>query len=134
MTRGRGGVTIPPKNDDVIYEQPLIWFIIIRDICVNYSISSFSFWVGANLPFNHNSSSLHLGCMQIRADDIQASFLPFAFSLHCDENIWTLQANSAANEIHRSWLEQSSIGLKMSLALWSSSCRMSFCAQACVTF
>ena len=23
MTRGRGGVTIPPKNDDVIYEQPL---------------------------------------------------------------------------------------------------------------
>ena len=24
MTRGRGGVTIPPKNDDVIYEQPLI--------------------------------------------------------------------------------------------------------------
>ena len=25
MTRGRGGVTIPPKNDDVIYEQPLTW-------------------------------------------------------------------------------------------------------------
>ena len=24
MTRGRGGVTIPPKIDDVIYEQPLI--------------------------------------------------------------------------------------------------------------
>ena len=23
MTRGRGGVRIPPKNDDVIYEQPL---------------------------------------------------------------------------------------------------------------
>ena len=23
MTRGRGGVTIPPKIDDVIYEQPL---------------------------------------------------------------------------------------------------------------
>ena len=23
MTRGRGGVAIPPKNDDVIYEQPL---------------------------------------------------------------------------------------------------------------
>ena len=22
MTRGRGGVRIPPKNDDVIYEQP----------------------------------------------------------------------------------------------------------------
>ena len=26
MTRGRGGVRIPPKNDDVIYEQPLkLW-------------------------------------------------------------------------------------------------------------
>ena len=24
MTRGRGGVWIPPKSDDVIYEQPLI--------------------------------------------------------------------------------------------------------------
>ena len=24
MTRGRGGVKIPPTNDDVIYEQPLI--------------------------------------------------------------------------------------------------------------
>ena len=24
MTRGRGGVTIPPKIDDVIYEQPLM--------------------------------------------------------------------------------------------------------------
>ena len=24
MTRGRGGVMIPPKNDDVIYEQPLM--------------------------------------------------------------------------------------------------------------
>ena len=24
MTRGRGGVSIPPKSDDVIYEQPLI--------------------------------------------------------------------------------------------------------------
>ena len=23
MTRGRGGVSIPPKSDDVIYEQPL---------------------------------------------------------------------------------------------------------------
>ena len=23
MTRGRGGVWLPPKNDDVIYEQPL---------------------------------------------------------------------------------------------------------------
>ena len=23
MTRGREGVTIPPENDDVIYEQPL---------------------------------------------------------------------------------------------------------------
>ena len=23
MTRGRGGVWIPPKSDDVIYEQPL---------------------------------------------------------------------------------------------------------------
>ena len=27
MTRGRGGVTIPPKNDDVIYEQPLKHFL-----------------------------------------------------------------------------------------------------------
>ena len=27
MTRGRGGVTIPPKIDDVIYEQPLIIII-----------------------------------------------------------------------------------------------------------
>ena len=26
MTRGRGGVRIPPKNDDVIYEQPLSIF------------------------------------------------------------------------------------------------------------
>ena len=24
MTRGREGVWIPPKNDDLIYEQPLI--------------------------------------------------------------------------------------------------------------
>ena len=24
MTRGRGGGSIPPKSDDVIYEQPLI--------------------------------------------------------------------------------------------------------------
>ena len=24
MTRGRGGVWLPPENDDVIYEQPLI--------------------------------------------------------------------------------------------------------------
>ena len=24
MTRGRGGVWIPPKSDDVIYEQPLM--------------------------------------------------------------------------------------------------------------
>ena len=23
MTRGRGGVWLPPENDDVIYEQPL---------------------------------------------------------------------------------------------------------------
>ena len=35
MTRGRGGGTIPPKNDDVIYEQPLmlargetVWWIL----------------------------------------------------------------------------------------------------------
>ena len=26
MTRGRGGVWIPPKSDDVIYEQPLTVF------------------------------------------------------------------------------------------------------------
>ena len=42
MTRGRGGVTIPPKNNDVIYEQPLIvvsfslWFQILNFRC--YSI------------------------------------------------------------------------------------------------
>ena len=32
MTRGRGGVTIPPKIDDVIYEQPLreIWLDVER--------------------------------------------------------------------------------------------------------
>ena len=27
MTRGRGGVWIPPKSDDVIYEQPLIFIL-----------------------------------------------------------------------------------------------------------
>ena len=40
MTRGRG-VTIPPKNDDVIYEQPLmmkigmIWIMIADDYAIN---------------------------------------------------------------------------------------------------
>ena len=32
MTRGRGGVRIPPKNDDVIYEQPLIIVIDILNM------------------------------------------------------------------------------------------------------
>ena len=36
MTRGRGGVTIPPKNDDVIYEQPLIISIQLLLTLVNF--------------------------------------------------------------------------------------------------
>ena len=32
MTRGRGGVTIPPKNDDVIYEQPLTY------VCITHCV------------------------------------------------------------------------------------------------
>ena len=32
MTRGRGGVRIPPKIDDVIYEQPLIVLIQVAAI------------------------------------------------------------------------------------------------------
>ena len=31
---GEGGVTIPPKIDDVIYEQPLI----VKCICPNYKL------------------------------------------------------------------------------------------------
>ena len=34
MTRGRGGVWIPPKSDDVIYEQPLIIMIIVMIITI----------------------------------------------------------------------------------------------------
>ena len=29
MTRGRGGVSVPPKNDDVICEQPLTSKLVI---------------------------------------------------------------------------------------------------------
>ena len=38
MTRGRGGVRIPPKNDDVIYEQPLI--LVIMTVLIFIKISS----------------------------------------------------------------------------------------------
>ena len=37
MTRGRGGVKIPPKNDDVIYEQPLIDLLQLFK-CVSYNV------------------------------------------------------------------------------------------------
>ena len=29
MTRGRGGVWLPPENDDVIYEQPLTIILVV---------------------------------------------------------------------------------------------------------
>ena len=59
MTRGGEGVSIPPKNDDVIYEQPLrstpdlslivilkivLCFVLIYYITRNYVINSVSLW------------------------------------------------------------------------------------------
>ena len=41
MTGGGGGVSVPPKNDDVIYEQPLIGYI-VKDLCKLYRLSSFN--------------------------------------------------------------------------------------------
>ena len=36
MTRGRGGVRIPPKIDDVIYEQPLMMTMKLRIVLMVY--------------------------------------------------------------------------------------------------
>ena len=47
MTRGRGGVTIPPKIDDVIYEQPL---------SIEFVSSSARLW----LPESHQLSLQNL--------------------------------------------------------------------------
>ena len=78
----------------------------------------------------HHSSSMHT-----RTDHVQASFLLLCLQFAlcwCVENIRT--PSQFCSKWNTQDLEQSSIGLKMSLALWSSSCRMSFCAQAMSLF
>ena len=55
MTRGRGGVWIPPKNDDVIYEQPptamtsgqqnFATFFMLASLALGASNTNSLFWV-----------------------------------------------------------------------------------------
>ena len=55
MTRGRAGVWIPPKNDDVIYEQPLIntcYTIITLINIFAESLHCFNFCTTETTPFS----------------------------------------------------------------------------------
>ena len=58
MTRGGEGVSIPPKNDDVIYEQPLIgkWCRCTKAaVCIAFGIPS-NLPEGFSSPIHPNSS------------------------------------------------------------------------------